>query len=461
MTGVDHSVRREGEQPVADRGADPAEVARMIALCVTGELRYASELVGFIREETGEHFHIEIAAYPEMHPQARNFEDDIANFVRKAKAGAELSFLSGLESNLGKAMTLGSGYTFTGITAQRLTEKPPAAWSPEQVVEFMLGALKAGDDRFTADNSVTRKMNIVGDSGNDVIYAMALQSDGKIVAVGADSLSNGSDFAIARYNTNGSLDTTFSGDGKFTVDFNDDESLREQVRSDSKVKLRTLGLLGDKVLDIKPGTPQYGVLRENDTLQVEPSLDLDAVLAQAAGAVDDVVGLTRDFRQITGGLVRGEGTVGRLLTDRALYDQFTGTMARTNALLTRVQTSRGTVSRLIDDPALYNDMVALVGSMNGLVAQVNTSEGTVGKLLRDTTLYSNLVGITQGGDSLMKMLTQGDGLANKLLTDQTLYDQVNKLVTDLSAILADVRQDPQPYTKGLVQVCVFGCKKDE
>ncbi|WP_457788659.1 methylenetetrahydrofolate reductase [NAD(P)H] [Pseudomonas sp. PL-6] len=55
----------------------------------SGELRYANELVGFIREETGEHFHIEIAAYPEMHPQARNFEDDIANFVRKAKAGAD------------------------------------------------------------------------------------------------------------------------------------------------------------------------------------------------------------------------------------------------------------------------------------------------------------------------------------------------------------------------------------
>ncbi|MDH1263016.1 methylenetetrahydrofolate reductase [NAD(P)H] [Pseudomonas sp. GD03944] len=55
----------------------------------SGELRYANELVEFIRAETGDHFHIEIAAYPEMHPQARNFEDDIANFVRKAKAGAD------------------------------------------------------------------------------------------------------------------------------------------------------------------------------------------------------------------------------------------------------------------------------------------------------------------------------------------------------------------------------------
>ena len=55
----------------------------------SGEMRYANELVEFIRAETGDHFHIEVAAYPEVHPQARNFEDDLANFVRKVKAGAD------------------------------------------------------------------------------------------------------------------------------------------------------------------------------------------------------------------------------------------------------------------------------------------------------------------------------------------------------------------------------------
>lgn len=53
-----------------------------------GELRYANELVEFIRAETGDHFFIEVAAYPEMHPQARNFEEDLRNFVRKVESGA-------------------------------------------------------------------------------------------------------------------------------------------------------------------------------------------------------------------------------------------------------------------------------------------------------------------------------------------------------------------------------------
>ncbi|OON60036.1 methylenetetrahydrofolate reductase [NAD(P)H] [Massilia sp. KIM] len=53
-----------------------------------GEFRYANELVEFIRQETGDWFHIEVAAYPEMHPQARSPQDDLQNFARKVKAGA-------------------------------------------------------------------------------------------------------------------------------------------------------------------------------------------------------------------------------------------------------------------------------------------------------------------------------------------------------------------------------------
>lgn len=54
-----------------------------------GELRYASDLVEFIRQETGDWFHIEVAAYPEVHPQARSPQDDLQNFARKVQAGAD------------------------------------------------------------------------------------------------------------------------------------------------------------------------------------------------------------------------------------------------------------------------------------------------------------------------------------------------------------------------------------
>jgi methylenetetrahydrofolate reductase (NADPH) len=68
---------------VALRGDLPSGMAE------AGEFRYANELVEFIRAETGDHFRLEVAAYPEWHPQARTPADDLAAFVRKMKAGAD------------------------------------------------------------------------------------------------------------------------------------------------------------------------------------------------------------------------------------------------------------------------------------------------------------------------------------------------------------------------------------
>lgn len=55
------------------------------------ELRYANELVEFVREETGDHFEIAVAAYPECHPQADNYHSDLENFARKMQAGADIA----------------------------------------------------------------------------------------------------------------------------------------------------------------------------------------------------------------------------------------------------------------------------------------------------------------------------------------------------------------------------------
>ncbi len=67
---------------VALRGDLPSGMAS------AGEFHYANELVTFIRAETGDHFRIEVAAYPEFHPQAKSPRDDLLNFKRKADAGA-------------------------------------------------------------------------------------------------------------------------------------------------------------------------------------------------------------------------------------------------------------------------------------------------------------------------------------------------------------------------------------
>ena len=73
--GIRHMVALRGDMPSGMREA--------------GEFRHANELVAFIRAETGDHFFIEVAAYPEFHPQAPSAQADLLNFKRKVEAGAD------------------------------------------------------------------------------------------------------------------------------------------------------------------------------------------------------------------------------------------------------------------------------------------------------------------------------------------------------------------------------------
>ncbi|MCY7378152.1 MAG: MlaD family protein, partial [Gemmatimonadaceae bacterium] len=188
-----------------------------------------------------------------------------------------------------------------------------------------------------------------------------------------------------------------------------DESIKEQIRRDSKGKLRTLGLLGDKAFDISPGTPRARILVAGDTVTVAQSLDYEAVIAQASSAVTDMVALTRDLRVITSGLAKGQGTIGQLLTNKSLFDNLNGSLGRANAMLATLQNPNGTVGRMLNDPTLYNRLTGVIASTDSLVLTLNSTKGTAGLLLRDTTLYRNMVGITRGADSLMRSLTNGQG----------------------------------------------------
>lgn len=231
-----------------------------------------------------------------------------------------------------------------------------------------------------------------------------------------------------------------------------DRSLSSQIRGDSRAQIRTLGLLGDKVFDITPGTPAHEPLNEWDTLPVSPSVDYEAVLAQASDAMGDVVLLTRDLRQITGGIARGEGTVGQLVTNRALYDQMNATLARTSALMARLQNPQGTFGQLLDDPTLYRNAVRVLTTLDTTLTLLNSGDGTLGRMMRDDSLYVALVGTVQGANALLRQIGAGQGTAARLINDPRLYDELVKSVTDLNAILEDVRRDPRRYTRGLIEI---------
>jgi phospholipid/cholesterol/gamma-HCH transport system substrate-binding protein len=190
-------------------------------------------------------------------------------------------------------------------------------------------------------------------------------------------------------------------------------------------------------------------------------MDIEQFLVKASDAMDRANVIVTDLRQITGGLARGEGTMGALLRDDQLYNRMLGATDEMNKLLIQVNRGEGALTRMIHDPELYHRMVSAAARVDSLGGLVLNGSGSLSQLLRSDSLYRGLVGMTTKGDAaaaefsaLLQRVNTPNGTFNRLLTDPRLFDELLKSVTDLQTLLADVRQNPKKYVPD-VNVKVF------
>jgi phospholipid/cholesterol/gamma-HCH transport system substrate-binding protein len=239
------------------------------------------------------------------------------------------------------------------------------------------------------------------------------------------------------------------------------EAAREQIRTDSRAMVRAQGVLGDKFIDITPGTTRGVALAANDTIPATTTMDIEQFLVKASDAMDRANAIVDDLRQITGGLARGEGTMGALLRDQQLYGRMLGATSELNTLLADINRGDGALSRMIHDPEMYQRMVSAAARVDSLGGLMLHGRGSLSQLLRSDSLYRGLLGMTTKGDAaaaefsaLLQKVNRADGTLNRMLTDPRLFDELLKSVTDLQTLLMDVRQNPKKYVPP-VNVKVF------
>lgn len=221
--------------------------------------------------------------------------------------------------------------------------------------------------------------------------------------------------------------------------------VQQQIRADSRARLRTQGLLGDKVVDIAPGSAGARVLRDGDTLDAVPPLDYQQVLEQASGAVRDLGLLAGRLEELARRLLEGEGTLGRLVTDESLYRELASLSRSLSGTLRRAESGEGTLGRLLTDDALYRNLVSVTASLDTLTTRVGAGEGTLGRMVASDSLYRELSGLAARSNRILGRLEEGRGTAGKVLTDDRLYEELLKTLVDLNAVLADLKEEPRRY----------------
>jgi phospholipid/cholesterol/gamma-HCH transport system substrate-binding protein len=233
--------------------------------------------------------------------------------------------------------------------------------------------------------------------------------------------------------------------------------VQEQVRSDSRAFLRTQGLLGDKFVDIAPGTSGAAILQPGDTVASGQTVDLEEFLTRAATALDAASLIVEELHTMTEGIARGEGTVGALLRDDELYGRMLATTTELQGTLRQINSADGTLGRLLRDPMLYDRLTLAVGRVDSLGGALLDGDGTLARLLRSDSLYQALVGVAANADTAMggvqgivTRLGQSDGTLNKLIEDPQLYEAFLKAVVDLQSLIADIRQNPDRFKPSIL-----------
>jgi phospholipid/cholesterol/gamma-HCH transport system substrate-binding protein len=268
----------------------------------------------------------------------------------------------------------------------------------------------------------------------------------------------------------------------------------ERIRQDSTAQQGSPSLLGNEMLiNISPGTALAPQVKDYDILRSASSNTVNDFATSGTEVAQRLSKLSEQLSSIVKDVQEGKGTVGRLFSDEALYNNLNATVRETEEVMRLIKSGNGSAGRFVNDPALYNNANELamqlrtlaedlragkgtagklltndelynrvnrtadrldhsVDQINSMIAEINAGHGTLGKLIKDEQMYNDAraaiarFNMTAGRiDNMVAAAQRGEGTVGKLLTDDALYSNVNQLSSEGVKLIYDFRQNPKKY----------------
>lgn len=234
-----------------------------------------------------------------------------------------------------------------------------------------------------------------------------------------------------------------TGNNRVEVDMNIEQHSKQFIRKDAKAKISTDGLIGNKIIEIYGGTLTSGEIESGDILATDKLLSTDAMMNTLSQNNDNLLRITNDFKIISSRLVKGEGSIGKLLTDETMVNQInatTLTLQNTARNLERLSHNVSAyASKLSNKGTLANDLVTdtvIFSRLRATVSQLqqvaNTSQAAISNLENAGNTLNN--GLNDKNSPIGMLLNNEQSASNIKITLQNLQSASKKLDEDLEAI---------------------------
>lgn len=258
------------------------------------------------------------------------------------------------------------------------------------------------------------------------------------------------------------------------------------LRKDSLTLLSTAGVLGETYVDIDSAAAKGPEVADGDTLPAQNQPQLEDVVRASQGTLQNLDSLLKRVDRIMTFIESGQGSIGKVIYDPALYNQLNATVAEFKGLVDDVQNGKGSLGPLFTSDEVYKKAVAAIDKLNAIVDDLQQGKGSAGKLLKDPELFDNanktIANVRQLTDdinagkgalgkmtrdqefanrlqTLMNNLTElserlqkGEGTAGMLFKDPALYNNSNQMLVETRELVKAIRENPKKYLTFHVKV---------
>ncbi len=258
------------------------------------------------------------------------------------------------------------------------------------------------------------------------------------------------------------------------------------LRKDSVTLMTTAGILGETYVDVDSSTAKGPKAEDGDTLAAHSQPVIEDVVRASQGTLQNVDSLVKRADRIMAFIESGQGSIGKVIYDPALYNQLNATVAEFKGLVDDIQSGKGSLGPLLTSDEAYKKVIAAIDKVNAMVDELQQGKGTAGKLLKDPELYDNANktvanvrqltdDINAGKGAIGKMthdqefaarlqtlinnlaalsehLEKGEGTAGMLFKDPALYNNSNQMLVETRELVKAIRENPKKYLTFHVKV---------
>jgi ABC-type transporter Mla subunit MlaD len=207
-------------------------------------------------------------------------------------------------------------------------------------------------------------------------------------------LKKGSEVRLAGVTVGSVANTTVRTDGKIEVTFQIMKKYRDRIREDSQASIGSIGLLGDRSLDLTAGSPDKPVLKEGELLAGVEPLDLQELLVRAAPSLDSIQAAFANLAKLAGEMADPKG-------------DFKQAVANIRGTFEKINEGEGTLGLLVSDPKMYEEAMATVAGVRKFIDAMNNPQGALGMFLHDPAVKADLRKILKDIEILAGNLRQG------------------------------------------------------